>query len=74
FANENAPGNEAPYRAYAAFVAVGEERDGLIADQEIRQISNWKTLPQGAVFVTGSAIPALTSLNRQPSKRLKTCS
>lgn len=53
FANENAPGNDAPFRAYAAFVAAGEEKDGIIADQEINQISNWKTLPQGAVFVTG---------------------
>lgn len=53
FANANAPGIDAPFRAYAAFVATGEERDGLIADQEISQISNWKRLPQGAVFVTG---------------------
>lgn len=53
FANHLVPGDEAPYRAYAAFVAVEEEKDGLIADQKIQQLSEWRTLPTGAVFVTG---------------------
>ena len=54
FADKNFPGRLAPYRSYAAFAAVGESRDGLIRSQEIAQISEWRTLPEGAVFVSGN--------------------
>lgn len=53
FADENFPGRHAPFRTYAAFVASGEEREGLIRSQEISQISEWNTLPEGVVFVAG---------------------
>lgn len=53
FADGKFPGRFAPFRTYAAFVAAGEEREGLIRSQEIAQISEWKTLPEGTVFVGG---------------------
>lgn len=54
FANGSVPGDRAPYRTYAAFVATGPEGDGLLRSQEILQISEWKSLPEGTVFVSGS--------------------
>lgn len=53
FADENFPGRHAPFRTYAAFVASGEDREGLIRSQDIAQISEWNTLPEGTVFVGG---------------------
>ena len=53
FADRNFPGRHAPFRTYAAFATVGETREGLIRSQEIAQISEWRTLPEGTVFVGG---------------------
>lgn len=33
FANENPPGEEAPFRAYAAFFAAEDEKDGFLRDR-----------------------------------------
>lgn len=57
FANESFPGRSTPFRSYAAFAAVddsGSDSDSPVDVQEIIPISEWKTLPEGTVFVPGS--------------------
>lgn len=55
FADHSFPGSESPFRAYTAF-AVTEDEDtgGLIETQQITPITEWRTLPEGIVFVSGS--------------------
>lgn len=66
FADDGFPNDTAPYRAYAAFVAAGDEQHGHIHDQEIEQISEWRTLPEGIVFVGGEEFETV------PGARLRT--
>lgn len=53
FADSAFPGDSGPYRAYASFAAVEGDKHGVIGDQELEQISEWRSLPEGIIFVHG---------------------
>lgn len=53
FADKSFPGETGPYRAFASFAAMEGEKHGVIGNQVLEQISEWRSLPDGIAFVHG---------------------